>query len=191
MFHVSTLLPFSNGDSQQVIMCVTLLSRGFSPDTISVTPRLLSCKSVTEENQRTCLFIFSPLPPPSPRPSKWPKPQFNKISKFQFVKCWLKNKISIATWKGSCSSCSEEKSPMMPNPDPKQYWNNWKNDMSLFSATNQERPYEQLLHNCLKVLPSSVSMVTPKDFVHVSKVRTTKHDQSLRPKGWEECGLSR
>ena len=31
--------------------------------------------------------------------------------------------------------------------DPKQYWNNWKNDMSLFSATNQERPYEQLLHN--------------------------------------------
>ena len=32
-------------------------------------------------------------------------------------------------------------------PDPKQYWNNWKNDMSLFSATNQERPYEQLLHN--------------------------------------------
>ena len=38
MFHVSTLLPFSNGDSQQVIMCVTVLSRGFSPDTISVTP---------------------------------------------------------------------------------------------------------------------------------------------------------
>ena len=31
--------------------------------------------------------------------------------------------------------------------DPKQYWNNWKNGMSLFSATNQERPYEQLLHN--------------------------------------------
>ena len=31
--------------------------------------------------------------------------------------------------------------------DPKQYWNSWKNDMSLFSATNQERPYEQLLHN--------------------------------------------
>ena len=22
----------------------------------------------------------------------------------------------------------------MPNPDPKQYWNNWKNDMSLFFA---------------------------------------------------------
>ena len=34
---------------------------------------------------------------------------------------------------------------MVPNPDPKQYWNNWKNDMSLFSATNQERPFEQLL----------------------------------------------
>ena len=48
---------------------------------------------------------------------------------------------------GSYSSCSEEKSPMVPNPDPKQYWNNWKNDMSLFSATNQERPSEQLLHN--------------------------------------------
>ena len=31
---------------------------------------------------------------------------------------------------------------MVPNPDPKQYWNNWKNDISLFSATNQERPYE-------------------------------------------------
>ena len=24
-------------------------------------------------------------------------------------------------------------------------WNNWKNDMSLFPATNQERPSEQLL----------------------------------------------
>lgn len=58
MFHVSTLLPFSNGDSQQVIMYVTVPSRGFPPDTISVTPRLLSCKSVTEENQRTFLFIF-------------------------------------------------------------------------------------------------------------------------------------
>ena len=116
MFHVSTLLPFSNGDSQQVIMYVTVPSRGFPPDTISVTPRLLSCKSATEENQRTFLFIF---PPPT-----WPKPQFNKISKFQFVKFWLKNKISSATWKGSCSSCSEEKSPMEPNPDPKQYWNN-------------------------------------------------------------------
>ena len=39
------------------------------------------------------------------------------------------------------SSCSVEKSPMVPNPEPKQYWNNWKNDMSLFSATNHERPY--------------------------------------------------
>ena len=47
---------------------------------------------------------------------------------------------------GSCSSCSEEKSLMVSNPDPKQYWNNWKNDMSLFSTTNQERPYEQLLY---------------------------------------------
>ena len=36
---------------------------------------------------------------------------------------------------------------MVPNPDPKEYFNNWKNDMSLFSATNQERPHEQLLHN--------------------------------------------
>ena len=36
---------------------------------------------------------------------------------------------------------------MVPNPDPKQYWNNWKNDMSLFSATNQERPYKHLPHN--------------------------------------------
>lgn len=59
MFHVSTLLPFSNGDSQQVIMYVTVPSRGFPPDTISVTPRLLSCKSVTEENQRTFLFILA------------------------------------------------------------------------------------------------------------------------------------
>ena len=38
---------------------------------------------------------------------------------------------------------------MVPNPDPKQYWNNWKNDMSLFSAANQERPSKQLLHNYL------------------------------------------
>ena len=64
MFHVSTLLPFSNGDSQQVIMYVTVPSRGFPPDTISVTPRLLSCKSVTEENQRTFVFTFSPPRPP-------------------------------------------------------------------------------------------------------------------------------
>ena len=27
-------------------------------------------------------------------------------------------------------SCSEDKSPMVSNPDPKQNWNNWKNDMS-------------------------------------------------------------
>ena len=33
MFHVSTLLPFSNGDSQQVIIDVTVPSQGF--------PRLL------------------------------------------------------------------------------------------------------------------------------------------------------
>ena len=51
---------------------------------------------------------------------------------------------------GACSSCSVKKSPMVPNLDPKQYWNNWKNDMSLFSATNQDRPYEQLLHNWSK-----------------------------------------
>ena len=38
---------------------------------------------------------------------------------------------------------------MVANSDAKQYWNNRKNDKSLFSATNQERPYEQLLHNCL------------------------------------------
>ena len=39
---------------------------------------------------------------------------------------------------------------MVPNPDPKQYWNNWKNDILLFSATNQEKPSEQLLGNCIK-----------------------------------------
>ena len=33
--------------------------------------------------------------------------------------------------------------------DPKQYWNNWKNEMSLFSETNQERSSEQLLHTDL------------------------------------------
>ena len=38
-------------------------------------------------------------------------------------------------------------SPMVSNPDPKQYWNNWKNDMSLFSATNQKRANEQLLQS--------------------------------------------
>ena len=50
---------------------------------------------------------------------------------------------------GSCGSCLEEKPTMVPNPDPKQNWNNWKNDMSLFSVNNQERPSKQLLHNCL------------------------------------------
>ena len=40
---------------------------------------------------------------------------------------------------------------MVPNPDPKQYWNNWKNDMSLFLAANQEKPSKQLgLRNCLE-----------------------------------------
>ena len=34
---------------------------------------------------------------------------------------------------GSCSSCSEQKSPMVRFPDPQD---NWKNDMSLFPATN-------------------------------------------------------
>ena len=32
---------------------------------------------------------------------------------------------------------------------PNKNWNNWKNDMSLFSANNQETPDKQLLHNCL------------------------------------------
>ena len=41
---------------------------------------------------------------------------------------------------GSWSSCSEEKSQMVPNPNPKQYWNNLHNGKSLFSATNQETP---------------------------------------------------
>ena len=61
---------------------------------------------------------------------------------------WTENKMAFMHgYPKSCSSCLEEKSPMVPNPDPKQYSNNWKNDMSLFSATNQERPCEQLLHN--------------------------------------------
>ena len=44
---------------------------------------------------------------------------------------------------------------MVPDPDPKQHWNNRKNDMSLFSATNQERPYEQLLLNCIILPPET------------------------------------
>ena len=74
-------------------------------------------------------------------------------------------------WGWSCSSCSEEKSPMVPNPDPKQYWNNWKNDMSSFSATNQERPYKQLLHNYrglddgICTIPlKNISLVNPENF---------------------------
>ena len=38
----------------------------------------------------------------------------------------------------SYSSCSVERSPMKRFPDPKQFYNNWKNDMSLFPATNQK-----------------------------------------------------
>ena len=38
----------------------------------------------------------------------------------------------------SCSSCSEEKSPMVSNPDPKQYWNNWKNDIIVFCGQSGE-----------------------------------------------------
>ena len=65
---------------------------------------------------------------------------------------------------GSCSSCSEEKSPMVPNPDPNQYWNNWKNDMSLFSTTNQERPCGQLLHNW-SLLKLTRSIFFPRFFL--------------------------
>ena len=46
---------------------------------------------------------------------------------------------------------------MVPNPDSKKYWNNWKNDMSLFSATNQERPYKQSSY-------STVSLYTTLSF---------------------------
>ena len=46
-----------------------------------------------------------------------------------------------AAWKRSQQWCLT----LTPNKN----WNSWKNDMSLFSATNQERPSEQLLHNCL------------------------------------------
>ena len=36
--------------------------------------------------------------------------------------CFHFFQVPINTCKmGSCSSCSEEKSPMVPNPDPKQY----------------------------------------------------------------------
>ena len=61
------------------------------------------------------------------------EPQFNEL---------LFNEVPVIT-----NASEEEKSPMVSNRDPKQYWNNWKNDMPLFSATNQERPYEQLVHN--------------------------------------------
>ena len=53
---------------------------------------------------------------------------------------WTHDLDPIEPFFGACSSCLEEKSTMMPNPDPKQYWNNWKNDMSFFFATNHERP---------------------------------------------------
>ena len=36
----------------------------------------------------------------------------------------------------SCSSSSEEKSPMVFSTDPKQHKNNWNDDISLFSAPN-------------------------------------------------------
>ena len=46
-----------------------------------------------------------------------------------------------AAWKRSQQWCLT----LTPNKN----WNNWKNDLSLFSANNQERPSERLLHNCL------------------------------------------
>ena len=157
MFHVSTLLPFSNGDSQQVIMDVTgpSLRNG-----VRDLPRYYkrdppdSFMQVSDFGKTKNISIY--LPPPPPPPPKVAKATIQQ--NFQISVCEMltekQNIISSATWKRSCSSCLEEKSPMVPNPDPKQYYNNWKNDMSLFSATNQERPYEQLLHNCLKVLPN-------------------------------------
>ena len=42
----------------------------------------------------------------------------------------------VGRLKQGSSSCSEEKSPMVPTADPKQCYNNWKNDMLLFRATN-------------------------------------------------------
>ena len=38
----------------------------------------------------------------------------------------------------SCSSCLEEKSPMVPNPDPKQYWDNRKNYVIVFCDQSGE-----------------------------------------------------
>ena len=35
------------------------------------------------------------------------------------------------------SKCGLSTSDGVPNPDSKEYWNNLKNDMSLFSATTQ------------------------------------------------------
>ena len=51
----------------------------------------------------------------------------------------------------SYSSCSEERSPVKRFPDPKQFYNNWKNDMSLFPATNQKRS----LFRAAATLPSA------------------------------------
>ena len=40
---------------------------------------------------------------------------------------------------------------------PLKYWVNWKNDMLLFPATNQERPYEQLLHYSFRLFSGLIN----------------------------------
>ena len=107
MFHVSTLLPFSNGDSQQVIMYVTVPSRGFPPDTISVTPRLLSCKSVTEENQRTFLFIFSPPPPPPPALQSGQSRNSTKFPNFSLWNVDWKTKLVLPPERGHVATAQK------------------------------------------------------------------------------------
>ena len=52
----------------------------------------------------------------------------NAVTKLRFTI----NKLHVFFYYTFGSSCSEEKSPMVRLPDPEQYWNNWKNDMSLF-----------------------------------------------------------
>ena len=40
---------------------------------------------------------------------------------------------------------------------PLKYWDNWKNDMLLFPANNQERPYEQLLHYSFRLFSGLIN----------------------------------
>ena len=103
-----------------------------------MTPRLLSSKSVTEENQRTFPLFCSTRSPPPP-PAKWPKPQYNKVSMCD-VDCVAAARRRSHQW---CLTLTPNSTETIERMTCHCFLQPIRRDLTT-----------QLLHNCLKVLPS-------------------------------------